>query len=156
MPRDEREIRLAKLMARRGIASRRASESLIEEGRVTVDGEVVHRIALPDHDWHTGCRDVQPMRSGDLLVIGDYATMRISWEGEVRWLRKEWEQPPIELHHELFASDDGRIWALGHDIRTRIVKTRNPAGEPVPYFHDLLVELDEGYGQAVLGHPKAG
>lgn len=35
------EVRLAKLMARRGVASRRQCETLIEAGRVTVNGEVV-------------------------------------------------------------------------------------------------------------------
>ena len=34
-------MRLQKYLARAGVASRRASEELIREGRVTVDGEVV-------------------------------------------------------------------------------------------------------------------
>lgn len=38
---NEDEIRLAKLMARRGVASRRECETIIEAGRVTVNGEVV-------------------------------------------------------------------------------------------------------------------
>lgn len=37
------EIRLQKYMAQAGVASRRVSEELIEQGRVTVDGEVVRR-----------------------------------------------------------------------------------------------------------------
>ncbi len=42
------EIRLAKLLAQRGVASRRAAESLIEQGRVTVDGQVVPVVTLVD------------------------------------------------------------------------------------------------------------
>lgn len=38
---DERGVRLQKVLAQAGIASRRASEELIEQGRVTVDGKVV-------------------------------------------------------------------------------------------------------------------
>jgi 23S rRNA pseudouridine2605 synthase len=37
-------MRLQKYLARAGVASRRASEGLIREGRVTVDGEVVTRL----------------------------------------------------------------------------------------------------------------
>ena len=45
-------IRLQKLLARAGVASRRAVEELIAEGRVTVNGEVAElgRRADPDHD----------------------------------------------------------------------------------------------------------
>lgn len=38
------EVRLQKFLARAGVASRRASEALIEQGRVTVDGEVVAQL----------------------------------------------------------------------------------------------------------------
>lgn len=44
-------VRLQKLLARAGVASRRASEELIREGRVTVDGETVTELGtsvVPD------------------------------------------------------------------------------------------------------------
>ncbi|MCO4743221.1 MAG: rRNA pseudouridine synthase [Proteobacteria bacterium] len=50
---DRNEIRLAKVMASRGIASRRESERWIEEGRVIVNGAVVRTAATfvdPEHD----------------------------------------------------------------------------------------------------------
>lgn len=53
MPHERNEDRLAKLMARRGIASRRESEALIRQRRVTVNGETVDHPATfvdPDHD----------------------------------------------------------------------------------------------------------
>lgn len=42
------EIRLHKLMADRGVASRREAEGMIEAGRVTVDGEVVKGVVVVD------------------------------------------------------------------------------------------------------------
>src|SRR5699024_2437742 len=41
--RDAGGVRLQKVLARAGVASRRASEALIDEGRVEVDGAVVSR-----------------------------------------------------------------------------------------------------------------
>ena len=40
------EERLQKLLAHAGVASRRASEELIEAGRVTVDGRVVRELGI--------------------------------------------------------------------------------------------------------------
>ena len=40
---DEDKIRLQKVLAQAGVASRRASEEMIEEGRVEVNGEIVTR-----------------------------------------------------------------------------------------------------------------
>jgi 16S rRNA U516 pseudouridylate synthase RsuA-like enzyme len=44
----EGKVRLARLMAERGVASRRESEKLIAEGEVTVNGEVVSGVVLVD------------------------------------------------------------------------------------------------------------
>ena len=50
--------RLQKIIARAGIASRRAAEKLITAGRVTVDGEVVSELgALADPDKNKICVD---------------------------------------------------------------------------------------------------
>ena len=40
------KVRLQKVMAHAGVASRRASEALIEQGRVTVNGEIVTQLGL--------------------------------------------------------------------------------------------------------------
>lgn len=45
---EEGKVRLAKLLAARGIASRREAERLIEEGQVTVNGEAVSGVVLVD------------------------------------------------------------------------------------------------------------
>lgn len=42
------KVRLAKLMAQRGVASRRDAEKMINEGEVTVNGEVVSGVVLVD------------------------------------------------------------------------------------------------------------
>ncbi len=43
---DEQGVRLQKVLAQAGVASRRVSEELIEQGRVTVDGDVVRSQGL--------------------------------------------------------------------------------------------------------------
>lgn len=50
-------MRLQKYMAACGVASRRKSEKLIAEGRVTVDGEVVLDPAIQVDETHTVCFD---------------------------------------------------------------------------------------------------
>lgn len=49
---EEGKVRLAKLLAWRGVASRREAEKMIEEGLVTVNGEAVSGVVLvdPHHD----------------------------------------------------------------------------------------------------------
>ncbi|MDY5152420.1 S4 domain-containing protein, partial [Actinotignum urinale] len=50
---DDDKIRLQKVLAQAGVASRRASEEMIAEGRVEVNGEIVLRQGLrvdPDKD----------------------------------------------------------------------------------------------------------
>jgi 23S rRNA pseudouridine2605 synthase len=43
-------VRLAKLLAQRGVASRREAEQLVADGEVTVNGEVVREVTLVDPD----------------------------------------------------------------------------------------------------------
>lgn len=47
---EEKGIRLSKLMARRGVASRRAAEQMIADGLVVVNGEVVKTVVPVDPD----------------------------------------------------------------------------------------------------------
>lgn len=52
-PQSDGKVRLQRFMARAGVKSRRASEQLIEEGRVSVNGEVVTKQGVkvdPEHD----------------------------------------------------------------------------------------------------------
>ena len=53
--------RLQKIISQAGIASRRAAEKMIEEGRVTVDGVVASLGAQADADSQTICVDGQPI-----------------------------------------------------------------------------------------------
>jgi 23S rRNA pseudouridine2605 synthase len=57
-------VRLAKYLAHAGVASRRASERLIEEGRVSVDGAVVRDpardVAVGEDEWRDGRADGAP------------------------------------------------------------------------------------------------
>jgi len=56
MPEDSR--RISKVIARSGLASRREAEGLVEEGRVQVNGEVIH------HPGH-------PVRPDDRILVDD-------------------------------------------------------------------------------------
>jgi 23S rRNA pseudouridine2605 synthase len=56
-------MRLAKYLAHAGVASRRAGERLIADGRVTVDGEVVDDPARDVDDTHTVAFDGRPVRA---------------------------------------------------------------------------------------------
>jgi 23S rRNA pseudouridine2605 synthase len=63
-------LRLAKFLAGAGVASRRASEEIIRDGRVTVDGEVVEDPARDVDESHTVTVDGQPVgqRAAELVV----------------------------------------------------------------------------------------
>lgn len=63
-------MRLAKFLAGAGVASRRASEEIIRDGRVTVDGEVVHDPARDVDESRTVTVDGQPVgqRPAKLVV----------------------------------------------------------------------------------------
>ena len=61
--------RLQKLISRAGVASRRAAEKMIAEGRVTVDGKVVtHMGALADPAKQRICVDGKPLSKRERLV----------------------------------------------------------------------------------------
>ena len=59
--------RLQKLISRAGVASRRAAEQMIEEGRVTVDG-VVAKIGAQADDSQTICVDGKPIQRAEAHV----------------------------------------------------------------------------------------
>ena len=61
--------RLQKIISQAGIASRRAAEKMIEEGRVTVDGVVATLGAQADADSQTICVDGQPICRAEAHVV---------------------------------------------------------------------------------------
>ena len=61
-------MRLAKFLAHAGVASRRASEQLIVQGRVTVDGETVRDPARDVGDAHAVAFDGEPVRGAEPRV----------------------------------------------------------------------------------------
>lgn len=60
--------RLQKIISQAGIASRRAAEKMIEEGRVTVDGVVASLGAQADADSQAICVDGEPIRRAEAHV----------------------------------------------------------------------------------------
>ena len=61
-------MRLAKYLAHAGIASRRASEQLIADGRITVDGTTVRDPARDVDDSHDVAFDGEPVRGAEPRV----------------------------------------------------------------------------------------
>ena len=62
-------MRLAKYLATAGVASRRASEQLIRDGRVTVDGQPVADPARDVGDGHAVALDGAPVTAGGERVV---------------------------------------------------------------------------------------
>jgi 23S rRNA pseudouridine2605 synthase len=62
-------MRLAKHLARAGVASRRAAEALIADGRVTVDGEVVRDPARDVDAAQEICFDGQPVAAAPEEIV---------------------------------------------------------------------------------------
>jgi 23S rRNA pseudouridine2605 synthase len=61
-------MRLAKYLAHAGVASRRAAEQLIADGRVTVDGQTVTDPARDVTDHHTIAFDGEPVKGAEPRV----------------------------------------------------------------------------------------
>ena len=67
-------IRLTKLIAARGVASRREAEALIEAGDVTVNGEVVRQVVPVDPDTDRILIRGRPLQWGvglEYFAMGD-------------------------------------------------------------------------------------
>jgi 23S rRNA pseudouridine2605 synthase len=62
-------VRLAKYLAHAGVASRRGSEQLIADGRVTVDGQVVRDPARDVDDTRDVAFDGEPVRGAETRVV---------------------------------------------------------------------------------------
>jgi 23S rRNA pseudouridine2605 synthase len=61
-------MRLAKYLAHAGVASRRASEQLIADGRITVDGTIVRDPARDVDDTHDVAFDGEPVKGAEPRV----------------------------------------------------------------------------------------
>jgi 23S rRNA pseudouridine2605 synthase len=62
-------VRLAKFLAHAGVASRRAAERLVAEGRVTIDGALVTDPARDVGDAHAVAVDGEPVRGEEPRVV---------------------------------------------------------------------------------------
>jgi len=167
--------RLQKLLARAGVASRRASEELIHQGRVTVDGQVVTQPgARADPAQSVICVDGQPIR----LPTGHHYLLLHKPAGYITTRQDQFGRPtvmdlvPAELRSRIYPvgrldadttgllllSDDGELANRLIHPRYHVPKTYLATVEGVPNEAELQVlrsgvELADGTtapAQAVL------
>lgn len=128
-----RTDRLAKVLARHGVASRRAAEKLIEDGQVTVDGEVV---------LHPG-EPVDP-RESDIRIDG-----------------KPLPPPPRLLYYAAFkprglitTRDDPEGRPSVHEMVTHLPERVEPVGRLDMDTEGLLLFTNDGELAHALTHPS--
>jgi 23S rRNA pseudouridine2605 synthase len=131
----EKPVRLQVYLARAGIASRRSSESLIAQGRVTVNGRVV---AAP----------------GEKVAPGDEVRLDgapVAGESRLRYLALH--KPPGYI----CSSRDPQNRPLALDLLPRHISERLYNVGRLDYLSSgLILFTNDGGFAARLGHPRAG
>jgi 23S rRNA pseudouridine2605 synthase len=131
---EEKPVRIQVCLAQAGIASRRACETLITEGRVTVNGRVVilGEKMLPGDELRLDGRLVQP-------------------ESRLRYLALH--KPPGYL----CSSHDPQNRPLALDLLPRNIRERLYSVGRLDYFSSgLIIFTNDGKFAALTGHPRAG
>jgi pseudouridine synthase len=99
-------VRLQKFLADAGVASRRASEEFILEGRVTVNGEVVRQLGLKVDPLHNRVTvDGKPVRAKRKLYLALHKP-----RGYVCSRKDEFERPTI---YELVPREWDNLYSIG-------------------------------------------
>ena len=103
-------IRIQKIIADRGLASRREAERWIEEGRVTVNGELVELGAK--------CMPGKDTIAVDGRVISRRAPIKVE-KVSPRHTRpgEAWKQLEVTLHHGKKREIRRLFYAFGYDVR---------------------------------------
>ncbi len=121
--------------------SAHASEAVLMD----MDGAIIHTwgidadqlagLPTPPHmpdPWPPFWRKVHLLDGGDLLAIHEgYGVVRLDRESKIRWI------VPNGAHHDLWETDDGRIFVLA---RTLVTDSRLRAEGPV--LNDQILEID--------------
>ena len=140
--------RIQKILAQAGVASRRAVEELIREGRVTVNGEPAHI------GQKIGPRDrVQVDRKGIALPKGTQATRVLAYKkrtGEV--VTRDDPEGRRTVFRKLPELESGRWIAIGRlDINTSGLLLFTNSGELARRLMHPSFEIEREYAVRVLG-----
>jgi 23S rRNA pseudouridine2605 synthase len=131
---EEKPVRIQVCLAQAGIASRRACETLITEGRVQVNGRVI--------------------TLGEKMLPGDELRLDgclVRPEGRLRYLALH--KPPGYL----CSSRDPQNRPLALDLLPRDIRERLYSVGRLDYFSSgLIIFTNDGKFAALTGHPRAG
>lgn len=143
-------VRLQKLLAQAGVASRRASEDLIKRGRVTVDGEVVTEMGLKVLPSARITVDGQRIHTNPTLQVWAFHKP----VGTVSTMQPEDDRPTLG---DWATKLPERVFHVGRlDVATSglILLTNN--GELANRLTHPRYEVPKTYVAIVQGHAKPG
>lgn len=145
-------VRLQKVLAQAGVASRRASEELIAQGRVQVDGQVVRQLGVridPDHQTiHV---------DGERLIVNNHRTIVMAFNkpvGVVSTMSDPEGRPSIGDFLEDYPE---RLYHVGRlDIDTSGVLLLTNEGELANRLAHPRYGVQKTYVARVVGQVKGG
>ena len=134
-------VRLQKLLSQAGVASRRAAEKLIADGRVAINGETVRAmgIEVPPSMGISTSLNFQPTGDGNAAINGDFVMTADEVDPVIAALRQN-DIQVVELHHHLtdeeprlffmhfWANDDALRLARGLRAALDRTNVQPPAG----------------------------
>jgi 23S rRNA pseudouridine2605 synthase len=140
-------MRLQKYLAHAGVASRRASEQIVADGRVTVDGEIVHDPATdvgPGDDVRVDGRSVTPVADTVVYAVNKPA-------GVVSTARDTHRRETVV---ELVPADGRRLYPVGRlDAETTGLILLTDDGELADLLTHPRYEVQKVYIAEVGGGP---
>jgi 23S rRNA pseudouridine2605 synthase len=143
-------VRLQKYLAHAGVASRRASEQIVADGRVTVDGEVVHD---PATDVTAG--DDVRVDGRSVALVSDTVVYAVNKPAGVVSTAKDTHRRDTVV--ELVPADGRRLYPVGRlDAETTGLILLTDDGELADLLTHPRYEVQKVYVAEVSGGPVGG
>lgn len=146
----EDAIRLQKYLARAGVASRRASEALIEQGRVKINGQVVTELGRKVHPAH------DEVRLDDVVVVPEERTITLMLHKPAGYLTSMKDDRGRKCVSELVPCDEyPGLFPIGRlDLNTTGLLLFSTDGELGNALLHPSRHVDKTYYAWVKGHPE--
>lgn len=143
-------IRLQKYLARAGVASRRASEALIEQGRVKVNGQVVTELGTKVHPVH------DEVRLDDVVVAPEARAVTLMLYKPAGYLTSMKDDRGRKCVSELVPCDEyPGLFPIGRlDLDTTGLLLFSTDGELGNALLHPSRHVDKTYHAWVKGHPE--